>query len=209
MPTRGLALTIAAALLCSCKSEKPPPPAAGPPAAEVSPEPAGSASAPAPESARGDPSEELNWTAVSPDNQMALIQNGDLRGQCTARCTRTHTNEVLWTGNRCFGKRIDLRFVSNDCEKVVVIHQLPKASGIPQTTVVGQVFKKDKLDYTINAGATVRDWKKVRSAGTSFYWLAGVLGVPGTAPAYTADGNAVALETIDGKKHTIPLTVKP
>jgi hypothetical protein len=174
---------------------------------EAKPEPAEAAPGEESEPAGSDLGRELSWTAVSPDNQVALIQTGDLRGQCTARCSRTHAGQELWTASKCFGKRIDLRFISNDCERVVVIHQLPRAAGIPQTTVVGQVFRRDKLDYTINAGATVRDWKKVRSAGTSFYWLAGVLGVPGTAPGYAADGSAVELETIDGKKHSIPLTV--
>ena len=31
--------------------------------------------------------------------------------------------------------------------------------------------------------------------------------MPGTPPHYSADGQAVELETVDGKKHSIPLTV--
>lgn len=149
----------------------------------------------------------LDWTAVSPDDQVALVQTGDLRGLCVTECSRTHAKQQLWRVEKCFGTKLDLRFVSNDCEKVVVIHQLPKALGIPQQSVVGEVFRRDKRQYTINAGATVKDWSKVRSAGSTFYWLAGTLGMPGTAPRYSADGQAVELTTVDGTKHSIPLTV--
>jgi len=208
----GLATLLSLALLafaCSSKDEAAPPPPPPPPAAAAAP-PAAAAPAAAPPagSDETDPArQELNWTAVSPDNQMALIQTGDLRRKCVAECTKTHAKQMVWRAEKCFGTRIDLRFVSNDCEKVVVIHQLPKASGIPQQTVVGEVFHRDKRKYTINAGATVKDWSKVRSGGTTFYWLAGTLGMPGPPPRYSADGQAVELETVDGAKHSIPLTV--
>jgi hypothetical protein len=201
----ALSLSLAA---CSSKEGPAPPPPPPPPKEEPAPAPA---PPPAPPPAPGEEIEstkqELNWTAVSPDNQVALTQTGDLRGKCVVECVRTHSKEQLWRADKCLGTRIDLRFISNDCEKVVVIHQLPKASGIPQQTAVGEVFRRDKRQYVINAGATIKDWSKVRGGGTTFYWLAGVLGMPGTAPHYTADGQAVELWTVDGKQHSIPLTV--
>src|SRR6185436_11010805 len=82
--------------------------------------------------------QDLDWTAVSPDDQVALVQTGDLRGKCVAECSKTHAKQQLWRAEKCFGTKLDLRFISNDCEKVVVIHQLPKGSCIPQQTVVGE-----------------------------------------------------------------------
>lgn len=191
---------------------KVPPPGTAPPAAaapaSTSPPPSGTAAAiPATPANLEETKDDLNWTAVSPDNQVALIQTGDLRRRCVSECSRTHEKRLLWRAEKCFGTRIDLRFISNDCEKVVVLHQLPRASGIPQQTVVGEVFKRDRRQYVINAGPTIRDWSKVRSGGTTFYWLAGTLGMPGDPPRYSADGQAVELQTVDGTKHSIPLTV--
>ena len=211
----GLALLLSLALISlGCPGSKegpappkgPPPPPAEPAATAPPPAPAATELPPGTESADST-KQDLNWTAVSPDNEVALIQTGDLRGKCVAECSRTHSKQQLWRAEKCLGTRLDLRFVSNDCEKVVVIHQLPKASGIPQQTVVGEVFRRDKRQYTINAGATVKDWSKVRGGGTTFYWVAGTLGLPGTAPHYSKDGQTVELETVDGQKHSIPLTV--
>jgi len=199
-------LSIALIAACSKKEAPAPPP---PPPAEAADAPAPPEPA-APQA--GDRAEgikqDLDWTTVSPDDQVALIQTGDLRGRCVAECSKTHAKQQLWRTEKCFGTKLDLRFISNDCEKVVVIHQLPKASGIPQQTAVGEVFHRDKREYAINAGATVKDWSRVRSAGSTFYWVAGTLGMPGTPPRYSADGQAVELTTVDGTKHSIPLTVK-
>jgi hypothetical protein len=203
-----LALPLSLVLITACSkgapAQLPPPPpaeATAPPAA--TPAPAAAPPAEETESTKVD----LNWTAVSPDDQVALVQTGDLRGACVAECSKTHAKQQLWRADKCFGTRLDLRFISNDCEKVVVLHQLPKAAGIPQQTVVGEVFRRDKRQYTINAGATVKDWSKVRSGGTTFYWAAGTLGMPGAPPRYSADGQAVELTAVDGTKHSIPLTV--
>src|SRR6185369_8809969 len=116
----------------------------------------------------------------------------------------------VWRAPICLGKRIDLRIIANDCSRAVILHQLPKAAGIPQKTVVGEVFARDKkgafkLDYGFNGGATVKDWSKVKNAGSNFYWLSGTLGVPGNAPRYSADGKAVEFEVIDGKHQSIAL----
>lgn len=211
MRTHRLVLPLSIALIAACGKKEAPPPAPPPPpppeeaaAPAPPPAPAGPQINPAAEAARQD----LDWTAVSPDDQVALVQTGDLRGQCVAECSKTHAKQQLWRADKCFGTKLDLRFISNDCEKVVVIHQLPKALGIPQQTVVGEVFRRDKREYLINAGATVKDWSKVRSGGTTFYWVAGTLGMPGTPPRYSADGQSVELTTVDGTKHSIPLTVK-
>jgi len=207
--TQRLALSLSIALIAACSKKEPPPPPPPPPPAETAaaPEPPEPAAPPVNEAA-DKRKQDLDWTEVYPDDQVALIQTGDLRGMCTAECSKTHAKQQLWRADKCFGTKLDLRFISNDCEKVVVIHQLPKASGIPQQTVVGEVFHREKREYTINAGATVKDWSKVRSGGTTFYWVAGVLGMAGTAPRYSADGQSVELMAVDGTKHSIPLTVK-
>jgi hypothetical protein len=121
----------------------------------------------------------------------------------------TPTGPPSWSSRECLGKTIDLRFISNDCERVVVLHKLPEGGLDWKSRPVAHVYNRGTLDYPVAAGATVRNWSKIQSAGTSFYWLQGVLAIPGREPRYNASGNAVELETIDGKTQLIPLVRPP
>jgi len=192
-----LALCLAA---LGCKRERAPePPKISIPEAE-----------PAPEAPADDAYRDLRWTAVSENGTAVLAQTPDAAGKCRRVCTGAG-NAAVWSADGCIGKRIDLRFVSNDCEKVVVIHQLPEVSADsrqwPQAEVV-HVYKRGDKDYAVPAGGAVRDWKRVRSAGTTFYWLAGALGQPGTAPRYSAGGTAVEFDTVDGNHNSVSLVSK-
>jgi hypothetical protein len=149
--------------------------------------------------------DDMTWLTVSADSQVTVEQKGAGKDKCTVVATRA-PNETLWTSTSCLGSRLDLRFVANDGVRVVVLHPLPKSSKLePRRAQVGHVYDRGQLAYAVNAGGAIRDWTKVKSAGAQFYWLKGVMGQPGEAPRYSADGMAVDLEAIDGTKHAIPL----
>ena len=191
----------ACASLAACKGEKaspPPPPVA--PHARAQP-----TAAPAPEP--DDPHRDLNWSTVSADASALLTQEHLGPDDCLRRCKDGPGGKEIWSARGCIGNQLDLRFVANDCGKVVVLHPLPKARATQlwKRVMVAHVYERDQLAYAVAAGAVVRDWKQIRSAGNTFYWLAGAMDVPGPAPRYSADGTAVVIETIDGKQQSIPL----
>ena len=150
---------------------------------------------------------DLQWTTVSNDSKGVVNHVADRNFRCTVTCTVGE--EERWSMTTCLGKRLDLRFVSNDCDKLVILHQLPKVLGSWSAAEVAHIYKRGVLEYAVQAGGVVRDEKKLRSAGTTFYWLAGVLGIPGVAPRYAADGSAVEFDTVDGKQQSIPFVTPP
>lgn len=199
------ALLIAGLLLAplgGCKKESPP--------AEVDVPTPAAADLP-PEPPDEGPYKDLSWSTVSQDGSAVLSQSADLGGRCRRVCNAAPSGSELWNAEGCIGERIDLRFVSNDCEKVVVLHQLPKTTASsanwPQVEVA-HVYTRGKLDYAVAAGGAVRNFRQIRSAGTTFYWLAGALGVPGERPHYAPDGSAVLFTTVDGTAQSIPLVKK-
>lgn len=198
-------LLCAAAVVAACSKET-----TGEPGLELKPSPAAAAEAPAPPKPEEEVPQEvrdLQWNAVSEDTKAVVQQSADRSFRCTATCLVGE--EERWNSSSCLGKRIDLRFVSNDCEKLVVLHQLPKVTGDRRAAEVAHIYKRGVLEYAVNAGGVVPDEKKLRSAGTTFYWLAGALGIPGGAPHYAADGSGVEFDTVDGRHQTIPFVTPP
>lgn len=172
------------------------------------------APAPAPAEPATDESQNdvYRWTTVSADGTAVISHGSDGQGKCRRTCTDAPGAEV-WSAEGCIAKRHDLRFVANDCGKVVVLYQLPEVKVSErerwrQAPVI-RVYAREKLDREVTAAGAVRDWKAVRSAGTTFYWLGGALGQPGLAPRYSSDGNAVELQSIDGQAYKMTLTSTP
>ena len=200
-------LLCAATAVAACSKEK-----TREPGTEAKPSPT-AATAEVPAAAKPEEAEvpqevrDLQWNAVSEDTKAVVQQSADRSFRCTATCLVGE--EERWTSSSCLGKRIDLRFVSNDCEKLVVLHQLPKVTGDRRAAEVAHIYKRGVLEYAVNAGGVVPDEKKLRSAGTTFYWLAGALGIPGTAPHYAAGGSGVEFDTVDGRHQTIPFVTPP
>jgi hypothetical protein len=197
--------------LGGCRNDPPPPPAPEPatpvtPAAEAEEKQPTAIATPEAD----DPFRDFNWSAVSSDGTAVLMQTHVGNAKCRRTCNDAPGAKEVWSADGCVGKRIDLRFVANDCGKAVVLHQLPEVKGGQrwQEIEVAHVYKQGTLAYAVDAAGAVRDFKKIRSAGTTFYWLAGALNVPGVPPKYSADGNAVEFATVDGKKQSIPLTGK-
>lgn len=150
----------------------------------------------------------LSWTAVSQDGTAVLMQTHLGGGKCRRTCNDGEGGQEVWSADGCIARQIDLRFVSNDCEKVAVLHQLPEVRRGErwQQVPVAHVYARARLEYPVAAAGAVRDFKKIKSAGTTFYWLQGALGQPGPAPRYADDGSAVEFVTADGNAQRIPLT---
>lgn len=145
-----------------------------------------------------------NWTTPSAAGAALLKQKkNDPRG---CRVTCTWNGAEVWSSDTCLGETGDFRFVSEDCERVVVIHPVARSeAGGWGSAKAAHVYKRSKLDYVVNVGAVVRDERQVRKSGSNVEWLAGTLKTAGTPPRYAKAGDAVEFETLGGQTQRIPL----
>lgn len=131
---------------------------------------------------------------------------------------------VQWTVERCVGTTSDAYFVSQDGERVWVLHTLPlKAEGRPRYTGQGRMRREVAPGWAGTRVATLFDrhgkalqsrrlsdflqtagYRKVRFLSQRFTWLEGVNGVPGKGPRLERDGT-LAFETVDGVTHELEL----
>lgn len=146
------------------------------------------------------------WTTVSEDGLAELRQSGEGVG-CYVSCSRE--GKEVWSAARCLAESRDLRFVSNDCERVVVLHPQAPALSRWQLVELGHVYNRAEVDYVLKAGGLFKDERELVRTGRSLLWLRGVMGVEGRAPHYSVTGRNVEVETVDGQQHTIPLSGQP
>jgi hypothetical protein len=184
-------------LLAACKKEAPPPAPSDVPAAA----PAANAEPPPAPDLEGDP--ELKWFAVSSNSKAVVTHVGQSTGRCKVNCMVGETEH--WTSANCLGRKLDLRFVSNDCEKLVVMHQLPEVDKNWAATALIHIYRKGAPEYVVAVGGIWKTPKALKATGSSFYWMAGALEQPGEPPRYSADGNTVEFDTLDGRRQTVSL----
>jgi hypothetical protein len=158
------------------------------------------ATPPPEDDAKGDP---RNWKTASSDGAVVVTQKalGDKR--CLLEAKRGE--RTLWTGKECVGTKLDFKFVSLDGERLAIIYPLPTIEGSVRSSIVMRMFKHGTQQYAAAAAATAKDWSKLRTGGTNFYWLAGSLGASGEAPHYADDGRAFDFSTVDGRNHHVVL----
>jgi hypothetical protein len=148
--------------------------------------------------------EDLNWSTVSPDASVELKQTAKTKDVCELNCTAQAGKKQLWSTDLCFATKNHLRFISNDCEKIVLLDPLPQRIGANwRGAQVAFLYRRTEVEKTASAGSMVKDATKIRELAKHFYWLGGVLGVPGNSAKYREDGTGVDLESIDGKPKTI------
>jgi len=169
---------------CACKKE--PLPAPPPPAP-----------APAPET-RG-----LGWEALNPDATLRIQQTAKSPTECEVKCVVNATQEVKWTASGCRATALDLRFASPDCTRLAVVHPAPAATAFRYAKLV-TIWNPEGIEYEVQGGGLPIDQSKVVSMGTQFRWVKGVMGDPGSKPRFSADGNAIELDALDGSTHLIP-----
>ncbi len=147
---------------------------------------------------------ELNWSTANRDGSVTLY-NTELSTGCELRC-EGKDGVVRWSEKgTCTIPKAHLRFVSDDCERVVTIDPMPLSTRMWQTLPVARVFARSKLEYEVAAITVVSDADKIRHLHG---WLRGLSDVAGEGPSYSADGKAVVFVTAEGKQHELPL-VKP
>ncbi len=190
---RGTLLIAALWGLAGCKKPAPPPPP--PSAPEPTPPPA---AGPAGPDLRG-----LNWEVDNFDGSLRIQQRARAKDDCELQCIENATRTAKWTVKGCRGTTLDLRFVSPDCSRLMVVHTLPSASAF-RYAVLATIWSEEGKAYEVKGGALPIETQKIAAAGTSFRWLKGVLDAPGERPRYSADGNAVEVESLDGKTHALP-----
>jgi hypothetical protein len=202
----GLKRFLLAAMLTavSCNNATPPPQPS--PEAEVKPDPP-PAPAPSPKAAPKADEPEVdegpnNWVIHSGDGASTLRQTAaGSPGKCALSCAQSGTE--LWKSlGPCLAEKSERKFLAKDCERTVVMIPAPPRGKSWRETVVMRVYKRDKLDYPVMGIAALADERLMK---TSTSWLKGCYGLPGEAPRYSSDGEAVEYDTIDGKSHSVPL----
>ena len=172
----------------------------------------------------------LPASAATRESRRSVSVNGAFRVQLfvdapgACRLEVRTDQAVQWTVEACVGDTSDAFFVSQDGERVWVLHTLPlKADGKPRfagkgrlrrqiapgwaTTRVavlydrdGKVLRSHRLSDFLKDGG----YRKVRFLSQRFTWLEGVNGVPGKGPRLERDGT-LAFETVDGVTHELQL----
>ncbi|MBL8919536.1 MAG: hypothetical protein JNJ54_11785 [Myxococcaceae bacterium] len=144
---------------------------------------------------------ESSWATPSHSGAVVLHSTEVSKG-CEVRCEKKD-GSVLWSETApCQMPKEHLRFVSEDCERIVTIDPAPINANLWQTLPIARVFTRSKLEYEVAAVTLVSDGALMkRSRG----WLRGHSEVSGDGPTYRDDGEAVVLVTVEGKRHELPL----
>ena len=140
-------------------------------------------------------------------------------GQCRLEVSKE--SGQVWSLPRCLGSPDDLYFVSNDGERVWVLHPLAakapevkskssgkkKKSQVPgwARAPVASLYGRDgqKLDEKLlTEFVAPKDMGELRELSGHFKWLEGTLGIPGKGPRLTDDGH-VEFEAVGGKHHRL------
>jgi hypothetical protein len=146
-----------------------------------------------------------DWTTLSADGQAELGHKSRDQG-CQVSCSLK--GQPVWSADVCLGEKLDFRFVSNDCERVAVLHPMPSGRRW-QVVEVAHVYNRSTLDYAIQAGGLFQHERQLQHSGNALLWLQGAVGTPGPPPRYDAAGTGVELVTVDGQLHTISLIRQP
>lgn len=138
------------------------------------------------------------WTSSSRDGAVTVSSSETSTG-CSVRCEAR--GEVVWTeSSPCRVTRQHLRFVSDDCERVIAFDAAAFGSKSWQTRPVAVVLTRSRLAFEVSAVTVIRDVEVVRRRHG---WLRGFSDVEGEGPQWRADGSAVVFTTVEGQQHEI------
>lgn len=151
----------------------------------------------------------LNWTTTSRDGVLALIQTATTRSSCEVVCTRDPGQQVLWKSSVCLATRDQVRFLSDDGERVLVIDPFPQEQGSWRNTPVITAYARTQATQQVLASDLKFNEKKLVRRATRFQWLAGDRTVPVPAPKRLEnDPNQFGLQLIDGTKAVVSIDGK-
>lgn len=120
---------------------------------------------------------------------------------CTLSCTSN--GQTAWSRPGCVAVDTDYRFVSNDCEQLVILHENPTFDGAHAEAVVGSVVVPGAPAVPLRLKRFMQSSTKLKINGRHVRWLGGVLGSPGIKPGLSTDGNGIEFETIDQVPHAL------
>jgi hypothetical protein len=155
---------------------------------------------------------EQTWSARSSDGNAEIQQTAFRNGKAT-RCTSTSTwsspwddKKVMWRWDTCIATREQLKFVSPDGTRVLVVDPLPaalQAKANWQDLEVATLYEHGVRVRGAKAGALVRTPIEVREPSLRIVWVKGHGGFPGAPPRYASGGKAVELDTVDGQAFSL------
>jgi hypothetical protein len=143
-----------------------------------------------------------DWQTTSLDSHARLMQRPAAEGKCDVRCDTPNGNAWTMSAVECIAREPDDRFVTSDCNRVVVVRRVGERPQNWRESGVVFVYSRGFLDETIPTGRFLTDESKLQPAGTGFVWLFG-------GAHASSDGLWVEFESADRKKHRVPLTPKP
>ncbi|WP_143195770.1 hypothetical protein [Archangium sp. Cb G35] len=172
------------------------------------PETAGEAPPAEPPPAPAEELPEQTWSARSADGNAEVQQTAFSNGKAL-RCTSTSTwsspwddRKTVWKWDTCIATREQLKFVSPDGKRVLVIEPMPaslQAGARWQDVEVATLYEHGVRVKGAKAGALLRAPIEVREPTLRILWLKGHGGFPGAPPRYTSDGKTVELDMVDGQ----------
>lgn len=156
---------------------------------------------------------EQTWSARSADGHAEVRQTAHRKGTAL-RCTTTSTvsppgdePSVVWEWNTCIATREQLKFISPDGKRVLVLEPLPASpQGNWRDVEVAALYEHGVRMKGVKAGALVNAPIQAREPFPHFVWVKGQAGLEGVPPRYTSDGKAVEFETVDGRSVRLDFT---
>ncbi|MCU0699122.1 MAG: hypothetical protein MUC96_21665 [Myxococcaceae bacterium] len=144
------------------------------------------------------------WSSTTRDGAFTVTSAEYSKG-CELRC-ESKTGELKWSDKGpCQVRKQHLRFVSDDCERVVAFDTASFPSRW-QAHRVAYVLDRAQLAWAVAAVTVVSSDARVRS---SRGWLRGFSAIGGPGPDFRADAKAIVFTTVEGQQHEIPLEKAP
>ncbi|MFT3709198.1 MAG: hypothetical protein QM817_16265 [Archangium sp.] len=145
----------------------------------------------------------VDWQTFS-FNGVAILTGYRDGSKCVVTC-EGRGGKLMWQREDCIASRNDLRFVSHECEVVLVLRDTPQVKDSVAASPVGAVWFATNVETPVRLHqvADAEKGVKLSDSGKWFGWLAGTLENEGQKPRYSASGQSVEFETLDGVHHEL------
>lgn len=115
--------------------------------------------------------EDLFWTTYGQDGATLLQvrQTAKSRGSCNVTCMRGA--DRLWSTDRCLARRGQLRFVSRDGEKLLVLIPEPEIDGPAGDVELGTLWRRGALARRYTVAQVLGSLRGTRIEAGQLHWL--------------------------------------
>lgn len=172
----ALPLFACLALSACARRAAPPPP---PPAPAVAPEPPPPAAL-----------EDLFWTSYGQDGAVLLRVQQTARARRSCHVTVLRGGAELWSADRCLATRAQMRFLSPDGERLLVLEPDPEVNGPAADVELGVLYGRGRRVRRYTVGEVLGGSQGARMEAGKLQWLNSELPkeVPGGVRVTLADG---------------------